>query len=89
MDMSMASEMWEATEGGEMPAEFAKTVESYMKHKCAFMPLPFTEGDFAACVMNYKLFKAFAAKKASKKPPEKSEETNLEQSEGKEPGNDE
>ena len=89
MDKSLAAEMWEATEGGEMPADFVKTLESYMKHKCALMPLPLTEGDFAACVMNYKLYKSFSAKKASKKSAEKPEETNLEQSEGKEPGNDE
>ena len=69
MDMALAKEMWEASEGGEMPAEFRKTVESYMRHKCILAPLPFTEGDFAACVMNFKLFKALAAKKSKKDAP--------------------
>jgi len=76
MDMNLAAEMWEVTEGGEMPAEFRKTVESYMRHKCAFAPEPFTPSDFATCVMLYKLLKSFAGKKATKKdaPPEENTE---------------
>lgn len=77
MDMSLATEMWEASEGCETPAEFKKTVESYMRHKSILAPQPFTDGDFAACVMIYKLFKALAsAKKAAKKeaPPEEIKE---------------
>ena len=75
MDMALAKEMWEASEGGEMPAEFRKTVESYMRHKCILAPQPFTESDFAACVMNFKLFKALAAKKSKKDaPPEEPKE---------------
>ena len=66
MYIALAREMWEASEGGEMPAEFARTVESYMKHKSAIAPMPFTEGDFAACVMNFKLYKSFIAKKDAK-----------------------
>ena len=73
MDMTLAAEMWEASEGGEMPAEFKKTVESYMRHKCILAPRPFTESDFAACVMNFKLFKALASKKAAKKDEPKDE----------------
>lgn len=73
MDMTLAAEMWEASEGGEMPAEFKKTVESYMRHKCILSPQPFTEGDFSACVMNFKLFKALAPRKAPKKEGAKEE----------------
>lgn len=73
MDLNLAAEMWEVSEGGEMPAEFRKTVESYMRHKCALVPLPFTEADFAVCVLNYKLFKAIAPKKSAKKEEAKEE----------------
>ena len=73
MDLSLAAEMWEVSEGGEMPAEFRKTVESYMRHKSAIAPLPFTEADFAVCVLNYKLFKAIAAKKPAKKEESREE----------------
>ena len=74
MDLSLAVEMWEVSEGGEMPAEFRKTVESYMRHKCALAPQPLTEADFAVCVLNYKLFKAIAPKKPQEKPKEGSED---------------
>lgn len=56
------AEMWETSEGGEMPADFARTVEAYIKYKGVFAPLPFTTADFAACMLNYKLYKSFAKK---------------------------
>ncbi len=62
MPTKIAEEMWELAEGGEMPADFAKTVESYMKCKCVYGPVPFGTADFAACMLNYKLFKAFTKK---------------------------
>ena len=89
MDLNLAAEMWDASEGGEMPAEFRKTVESYMRHKSALTPQPFTEGDFAACVMNYKLFKALASKKAAKKEEPKEEPKEGPKEPPKEPPKDE
>lgn len=58
MNVKLISEMWEMSEGGEMPKDFLKTCEAYFKHKCVFAPHDFTESDFAACVMNYKLAKS-------------------------------
>lgn len=69
--MRIAREMWELRGEGEMPADFAKTVESYMRDKCVFGSVAFTVEDFAACRMAYKLFKAFSRK--AKKDGEKSE----------------
>ena len=64
MPIKIAAEMWETSEGGEMPADFARTVETYMKCKCVFGPLQFDTADFAACMLNYKLYKSFAKKGA-------------------------
>ena len=66
MPIKQAAEMWEASEGGEMPADFARTVETYMKCKCVFGPLQFTPEDFAACMLNYKLYKSFVKKGAKR-----------------------
>lgn len=62
MPTKIAAEMWELTEGGEMPADFSRTVETYMKCKCVFGPEVFTTADFAACVLSYKFYKAVAKK---------------------------
>ncbi len=62
MNESTIKEMWELTEGGEAPEGFMKVVKDFMRHKSAFHPIPFDEGDFAACVLIYHFTVAKAKK---------------------------
>lgn len=62
MDKRQLAEMWETTEGGEMPEQFSKLVESFVRRKGVFAPQPFTESDYATCVMLYR----FANRKPKK-----------------------
>lgn len=62
MNKKQLAEMWETTEGGEMPEQFLKLVESFVRRKSVFAPQPFTEGDYATCVMLYR----FANRKPKK-----------------------
>ena len=63
MDRKLLAEMWETTEGGEMPAAFVKVVESYLRRKSVFAPQPFTESDYAVCVALFKMMEKSFAKK--------------------------
>lgn len=62
MNKKQIVEMWEVSEGGEMPEQFWKLAESYFRRKSALYPQPFTESDYATCVMLYR----FANRKPKK-----------------------